>query len=234
METDPPIIHKVPLSKKELRQVLFAAVIAFTILMASVIGAYRYAKRYTSYVILPGGSDAYYGEPEKPQQKLQSQAPPNKFFADNTIEWVTQKGTVFSYAFFYPKSMKLGVFPGDPHDPVTIFWEKTNSQETIFFRVELLDTHELRKYIQLPKRQFVENWYKQYGYKGVASYTEITNKQGLKGYRISYADASGNASKYHFFFEVPGRPDIMLWMSSDIIDWSVFERMVESLRWDTK
>ena len=218
--------------KKELKKILLVSFIAFLILIVSVYLAYLRAKTYTSYVILPGGTGAYYGETYGKQQQYEPSV--TKFFADPKTTWATQKGTIFPYAFSYPTSMKLGIFPGDPHDPVTIFWEKTNSQVTIFFRVELLDTDQLRTYIKLPKRQFVENWYKQYGYRGVASYTEITNKQGLKGYRVSYADTSGNASTYHFFFEVPGRSDIMLWMSSDIIDWSVFERMVESLTWETK
>lgn len=228
METD------IPFSRKEVNHVLLVSFIAFAVLITAVFLSYQYAKKYTSYVILPGGTDAYYGEPQKTQQNPQPQTRSNTFFADAKEEWKQQKGILFPYSFSYPSSMKLGVFPGDPHDPVTIFWGNLDSQQTIFMRVELLDTDEFRTYIPLPKRRFVEDWWKQYSYNGIASYTEITNKAGLKGHRASYADSSGNASKYHFFFEVPGRSDIMLWMSSDIIDWSVFERMIESLSWDAK
>ena len=225
----------VPLSKKEVKKVLMVSFIAFVILMTAVLVSYSYARKYTSYVILPGGSGAYYGEPEKLQQTVIPKTPePQKFFADKDTEWVQQKGKLFPYVFEYPKTMNVGVFPGDPHEPVTIFWQNTNSQETIFLRVELLNENNNQKYIALPKRKFVENWWKQYRYAGIASYKEITNKNGMKGYRVSYADVNGIASKYHFFFEVPQRPDLMIWMSSDIIDWSVFERMVESLSWEAK
>ncbi len=217
-------LHHLP---KDVKQTLVVAGVAFVILMGLTIVSYQYAKGRSGTVVLPGGI-TYLGP-------TPTQVPPptsDKITIDPNVSWNTQKGKIYPYEFSYPSSLSLGVFPDDPHDAVTIFWGNTNAQENLLFRIEdLSKTPDMVQYIGKSKKAYAEIWWKQYNWKGVSSITQFTNSKGLKGYRAKYVDNNGDTPFDNIFFEVPGRPELVIWMASRLLPSTVFDKIIDSVTW---
>ncbi|OGG14485.1 hypothetical protein A2875_02080 [Candidatus Gottesmanbacteria bacterium RIFCSPHIGHO2_01_FULL_46_14] len=189
--------------------VMTAAILLLTI---GTIVAFESAKRRTPTIVLPGGI-TYLGP-----SPLAAPVPP----AD---EWVTYQGKLFPYSFSYPKSLSLGVFPNDPFDSVTIYWGNTNPQENLLLRVEK------RSPAATPIIEYARDWWKQYNWSGVKSVEQFKNSKGLTGYRAKYIDSTGKTPYDNIFFEVPGKPELVIWMSGKLLDQETFDRLIESVSW---
>lgn len=199
----------------------------FFILVGIVFLGYLYSRPRPGGIVLPGGVTYLGPSPSvvSRQSSVVSNTKYGKIPVAEDSAWATQTGKKYSYSFLYPSSLSLGVFPGDPFDAVTIFWGDTNPQENLLLRVETL------KDPKKPKKDYVLDWWKDYTWKGVADISEFTNSKGLKGYRAKYLDSSGTSPFDHVFFEVPGRPDLVLWLSGKLLEQGVFERIVDSVTW---
>jgi hypothetical protein len=204
------------------------------VLIIIVLFAIQYAKTKPSSIVLPGGI-TYLGPSP-------TQAPANsgKTFGNvlagqipipENATWETYKGKQLPYAFSYPTTIQLGVFPNDPYDSVTVFYNGTESQSNLFFRVEDLNKLNKASFIKQEKIEYANSWWKDYNWTGVASVTPFTNKEGLVGYRAKYKDASGNTPYDHVFFEVPNRPDLIIWITGKLFTQTVFDRLVDSVSW---
>ncbi|MBI3577107.1 hypothetical protein HY086_03675 [Candidatus Gottesmanbacteria bacterium] len=202
----------------ELQKTLVTAGVAFLILVSATYLSYQHTKSRTPQIILPGGV-SYLGPSTTPAPRATATG---KIPVPDTASWATWKGQRYPYAFSYPSSLSLGFFPNDPFDAVTIFWKDTNPQENLLLRVEQAKG---------PKRTYVENWWKQYNYAGIASVEEFTTTQGLKGYRAGFKDQTGNVAYEQVFLEVPGKPELIIWMSQKLLDKPIFDRIVDSLSW---
>lgn len=212
---------------KNISTVIVVVITSVVILTAGVIGAYSYAKRRTGTIVLPAGV-TYLGP------SAQSASPAaSKPDVSPASQWVSTSGKIFPYAFLYPNSLSLGVFPNDPFDSVTLFWGTTNPQENIFFRVEnLADMPDFKEFINKPKIEYVRVWYKPYNiWKGVSEIIEFTNAKGLRGYRAKYRDTAGQIPFDNVFFEAPESRNLMIWLSGRLFDQSDFDRIVDSVSW---
>ena len=190
----------------------------FLILLGIVLLAYQYSRPRGGSIVLPGGITYLGPSPTQPPT-------PGKISVSADAKWNTQTGKKYPYSFLYPSSLSLGVFPSDPFDAVTIFWGDTNPQENLLLRVETL------KDSKKSKKDYVLDWWKDYTWKGVSDITEFKNSKGLKGYRAKYLDSSGSSPFDHVFFEVPNRPELVIWMSGKMLEQDVFDKIVESVSW---
>jgi len=211
----------------DIRGIAPMAIALVVILTAAVVASYAYAKKQTGTIILPAGV-TYLGPTPTPPPPSGAWIP-----IPSNVSWGTQKGKRYPYSFSFPTNLALGVFPGDPFDPVTIFWGNTNPSENIFFRVENLNEMQgTSAFIDKPKIDYASFWWKQYNWKGVATVTQFTNSKGLVGYRAKYLNSEGKTLLDNIFFEVPGRPELVIWMASKLIDSTTFDRMADSLAWN--
>lgn len=199
--------------------------IAFLVLTGIVLLAYQYSRPRPGTIVLPGGITYLGPSPTAQETRDRRQETSWKIPVPEDSVWATQTGKKYPYSFLYPSSLSLGVFPNDPFDAVTIFWKDTNPQENLLLRVETI------KDKKKPKKDYVLDWWKDYTWKGVADISEFTNSKGLKGYRAKYLDASGTSPFDHVFFEVPDRPELVLWLSGKMLEQGVFDKIVDSVAW---
>jgi hypothetical protein len=196
-----------------------ALVISITV-SAAIFMVHEWTKPRTGTVVLPGGITYLGPTPSSPS------------IPADAGNWKTFTGSVYPWTFSYPGSVHLGVFPGDPYDAVTIFWKNTNPQENVFFRVENLNSIKGAKdFIAKPKIEYAYWWWKQYTWRGVDSVTKFTTKNKLIGYRAKYKDAAGSVPYDHVFLEVPGKPELVIWLSSRFLSPAVFDTIVDSVKW---
>ena len=206
---------------------VFSAVAStFVVLTGIVLLAYLYSRPRGGAIVLPGGI-TYLGPTESatPVSRVKRQVSSEKISVPTDSALATQTGKKYPYSFLYPSSLSLGVFPNDPFDAVTIFWGDTNPQENLLLRVETL------KDTKKSKKDYVLDWWKDYTWKGVSDITEFTNSKGLKGYRAKYLDSSGSSPFDHVFFEAPGRPELVIWLSGKMLEQGVFDKIVDSVTW---
>ncbi len=190
----------------------------FLVLTGIVLLAYQYSQPRGGSIVLPGGITYLGPSPTLPPT-------PGKISVPADTKWQTQSGKKYPYSFLYPTSLSLGFFSGDPFDAVTIFWGDTNPQENLLLRVETL------KNPKKSKKDYVLDWWKDYAWKGVSDIAEFKNSKGLTGYRAKYLDASGSSPFDHIFFEVPNRPELLIWMSGKMLEQGVFDKIVDSVEW---
>ena len=155
-----------------------------------------------------------------------------RFTADTSVPWKTYTGTTYTYAFSAPETLTLVALPGNGPDTYGVTWG--NPPETTILigisdlSVDLNTIHAVSE----PKRMYVENWWKQFsGFSGVASVSEFTNTQGLKGYKAKYILADGRPSNDDVFFEIPNHPELIIRITNGVIDPPVFDRIVDSIAW---
>jgi len=211
-------------------KVILVAVGLTALLTLFVIASWRSAAKRTGTVILPGGI-TYLG-PATPSPGSATPALVNgKIPVSSDTKWALHEGKLFPFSFSYPASLSLGVFPDDPFDSVTIFYPGTDSQTNLFFRVENLSSQANQKYLGNVS-EFVRNWWRSYTlWKGVEAVTQFTNAHGLTGYRTRYLDSENKVPFEHVFFEVPNRPDLLIWISGARFPQSVFDKLVDSVDW---
>ena len=198
------------------------------ILAGAVLTAYRFSQTKKSDIVLPGGV-TYLGA--TPTLAVEPTAVPAKFIASATVPYKEKTGVNYPFSFSYPETLPLVVFTNDPTDSVAIDWANIPPQNNILFNIELIEKRD-KSMIGKPKMEYVRNWWQYFsGLKGVNSVTPFTNLGGLKGYRAQYINNAGTAPNADIFFEVPGRNDIMIHLANGILDESIFERIVDSLKW---
>lgn len=154
-----------------------------------------------------------------------------KFAVTKDATWVTVKGNKYPYSFSAPKALTLVPLSQDQYDIYAISWNNQPADQNVLIGVDNLNNKDsLKQYITTSKRGYVENWWKQFGLKGVASITEFTNSKGLKGYRAKYINNAGQAPNDDVFFEVPD-PQYVIHIASGVLDSSVFDPLIDSVAW---
>jgi hypothetical protein len=191
---------------------------------------------FKSTIVLPAGG-TYLGPTESPAPVSVTSAPlpptpassQGKFTVGKDAAWVTIKGNKYPYAFRAPKSLNLVALSKDVYDIYAISWNNMSPDSNVLIGVDdLRRTDALKKYIGISKRQYVEEWWKQFGsLKGVQSITEFTNSKGVKGYRAKYL----NAPNDDVFFEIPAAPHFVIHMANGVLDTSVFDEITDSVEW---
>lgn len=211
----------------KLAVITIAAVIVLGI---AVFAAYSYSRSKEGGIVLPGGV-TYLGE--TPTPIIQPTKTPPKFTADATVPYKEQTGYSHPFSFSYPETLPLVIFTNDPTDSVGIAWGDTPPQTNILLNIEFIQDRD-KTMLSRPKKDYVENWYQYFpGLKDVASVTPFTNVNGLKGYKAQYTNQADETPNQDVFFEVPNHNDIMIHLANGILDQTIFDRIVDSVKWNT-
>jgi hypothetical protein len=174
---------------------------------------------------LPSVASAKEGQP------LPTTPSPGKFTVAGNATWINVSGRIYPYSFQSPKSLSLVTFPNDQFDIYAISWNNHPPDQNVLIGVDNLKrTDNLKQYINVSKRGYVENWWKQFGLTGVSSITEFTNSNNLKGYRAKYKTAAGLSPNDDIFFETPD-PALVIHLASGVLDSSVFNLIIDTVAW---
>lgn len=212
------------------KQVIIPAAILSAILLVGVFFSYVSARQKTGTVVLPGGVTYLGPTPTVTQKSGDTSQTDGKIHVAQGVTWRERTGVSFPYAFMYPETLALGVFPDDLYDSVTVFYQNTDANANIFFRVENLTTLKKQQYIGKPM-EYAAIWWKDYNWEGVEKVSAFTNSAGLKGYRATYRDNLGKTPYDHVFFEVPEKPNLVIWISGRLFAPDVFDRIIQSVTW---
>lgn len=184
-------------------------------------------------MVLPAGT-TYLGSSPTPTGWLPSLTPIPKFTADETVSFKQYFGAVYPFSFSYPETLTLVTFADNPpKDTIAIVWDNIPPQQNILLNIESIEDRD-QSLVDKPKQEFVSTWWKYFsGLKGVASVTPFTNVNGLNGYKSVYLNFANESPNLDVFFEIPNRPDIMLHLANGSLDATIFNRIIDSLSWNT-
>ncbi len=209
-------------------RIVLVTLAGILILGGITFAAYKFSQKKASNMTLPGGV-TYLGP--TPQTGNQQPTAPQLFTVDSNTAWLTRYGETYPVSFSYPVTLPLVVYSGDNTDTVSIGWGNIPPQQNVLINMGFVSELDV-KYINLPKEEYVKNWWKSFGgLKGLKSMTPFTNAQGLKGYRARYVDWSDSAPIENVFFEVPADSKIMIHLANGVLEESVFDRIVHSVAW---
>lgn len=223
----------------ELGQSIKVAAIAGVVgivLIGFIFIQYSMVKNRQGTIVLPAG-DTYLGPTPTPVPQEQSQPASaqqeQKFTAPENDDWVTVRGNVYDYSFRAPSALTLVTFDDDPYDIYAIDWNNLNPSSNVLIGVDNLKNDENKvQYVDQPKRTYVDNWWRQFGaLKGVSSVVPFVNSQGLQGYRAKYFNQQNQTPFLDVFFEVPGRPELVIHLANGVLSDDVFERIIDSITW---
>lgn len=226
VKESPPLINNA--SSADIGKIASIIIAGMIIIAGAIFVAYRYSQKQAGNIVLPAGV-TYLGP--SPTVAIQPTTPPPKFTADSSVTWNIQKGVIYPYSFSFPSTLTLVIFTGDKTDSVAIVWDDIPPQLNILLNMELIESRD-SKLINQPKIEYVKNWWKFFsGLKGVASVIPFTNSNGIKGFKAQYLNNANIAPNLDVFFEVPDNPKVMIHMANGILDASIFDRMIDSLKW---
>jgi hypothetical protein len=221
---------KIPDEYKKIGLAVFGAIV---ILTGITVMAYRYAKGRTGTTVLPGGT-TYLGPGRDSTPTAVPPTQPSKFTVSSDITWSTQKGKNFPYSFSVPATLNLVFFNNGITDSIGIAWGNLKPENNIIFLISDLNKTEpqMAKYINQPKIEYVQNWWRQWsGLKGIKILEPFTNSKGRKGYKVKFINTAGESPNDDVFFEVPGRPDLMVRFGNGYLDKPVFDKIVDTFDW---
>lgn len=207
-------------------------IIVSVLLFAGVIWSYQSARNRPGSIVIPGGITYLGPTPVTAETAVSPSVSPltARIPVPSGASWSRFQGKTYPYAFAYPSTLSLGVFPNDPYDSVTVFYDNTDANTNIFFRVDNLTKLNKTAYIGKP-RDYATDWWKDYAWNGVKSVTDFTNAKGLKGYRATYINGANETPYDHVFFEVPGKSDLVIWASGKLFQPAIFDRIIDSITW---
>jgi len=211
-------------------RIILPVLILSLILFGAVYWAYSSAKTRQGNIVLPGGI-TYLGPSPTQKTERNTQNTDGKISVPQNAKWIEKKGQSYPYSFQYPENLSLGVFPNDPYDAVTVFFEGTDANANIFFRIDNLKTLGKTEYIGKPK-EYAQNWWRDYAWSGVASVSAFTTPNGLSGYRARYLTSDRLTPYDHVFLEVPMMNHLIIWMSGKLFEADIFDRIVNSVDWN--
>lgn len=220
----------------DVKKLTLATIGSILILAVTVYAAYIYSQRQAGGIVLPAGT-TYLGPSNTPIPPTATPATPptapQRFSAPKDDTWKIWKGRLHPYAFSYPTSLTLLIFTGDVTDSVAISWGNIPPQQNLLINMEFIDQRD-GSYVTQPKIQYVRNWWKFFsGLRGVSKVEEFTNTQGLKGYKAVYVNYANATPNTDIFFEIPGDSSTMIHLANGLLDPVLFERIVDSVRWES-
>jgi len=165
-------------------------------------------------------------------QTSQSAGGSNQFTAAQDTPWRIVKGNIYPYSFYAPTTLALTALPNNTYDIYAISWKNMPPDQNVLVGVDNLKNDASRShFISEPKINYVREWYKQFGLKGVASLDTFTNSNGLKGYKAKYFDSTGATPNTDVFFEIPDHPEYIIHLASGVLSPDVFNKLIDSVSW---
>jgi hypothetical protein len=159
----------------------------------------------------------------------------NEFTVASDTPWVEVKGNIYPYSFQSPATLALTAIPNNAYDIYAIIWKGMPPDQNVLMGVDNLKNDATKShYMNEPKMNYVREWYKQFGLKGVSSIDTFINSKGLKGYKAKYFDKSGATPNTDVFFEISNHPEYIIHFASGILAPEVFEKMIDSVGWKTE
>lgn len=199
------------------KKTVAVAVIITAIGIMLVLLHYRQISGRQGTIVIPAGN-TYLGP-------TPTQAAPGN-------QWRTVKGHVYPYTISVPATIELTTFPNDPYDMYAI--AGINPSSNVLIGLDDLSKNSTRsQFTAQPKTAYINQWWKQFSVlTGVKSIDPFTNSKGLKGYRVKFLNAAGEAQGTDIFFEVPEKPQYVIHLSNGQLDPAVFDKIVDSVGWE--
>ena len=205
--------------KGQLTKTALVAIAISATLILLVILQHNLAFQKSGTIVLPAGG-TYLGPSSVPS-------------TPQPVTGTTLKGRKYPYSFNVPKTLKLVTFPNDAFDIYALSINNQPPENNVLVGVDDLNRdEELKKFIVGSKRDYVENWWKQFGgLKGVASIIPFANDKGLKGYKAKYINTQGQSPNDDIFFETPD-PAYVIHLANGPLPEAVFNAIVDSVTWE--
>jgi hypothetical protein len=228
MENDASFLYTQCMEPQQNPRIIIPALAISGVLFLLVISAFITTKNRQSTIVLPGGV-TYLGP--TPTGVVKKNPTGATIPVPENATWAERKGKIYPFSFSYPTVLSLGEFPNDPFDAVTVFYEGTDANANIFLRIE-----DMAKQTRSPKattlQAYATDWWRDYSWKGVHAVTPLTTAKGLSGFRATYVDTQGNTPYDHVFLQVPGKANLVIWVSGRLFAPDIFNRLVDSIRWE--
>lgn len=212
--------------KPDFKKIFLGIILGTAGLAAVIYGGYYYSQKKGFKLTLPTGG-GYTG-----QQSPAVDNPPTapvRFTAPPDTNWLTYIGRTYNYSFAFPETLTLQGFI-DPPDAVGIIWGNLDPKLNLLLDIQSIKA--LTPQYVGKTEQFVNDWWKFYsGLKGVKSVTKFTNTNGLNGYKAIFIDKSDQSPNVDIFLEIPKNPNLIIHLANGILDPTIFDRIVDSLKY---
>jgi len=126
------------------------------------------------------------------------------------------------------------VFPKDKTDSVAFSFDNVDPRVNILLNIDKISDRDPR-FSGKPIIDYVKNWYRYFsGLKGVDKIDAFQNVNNLKGYRAVFINDINQTPNVDIFFEVPGNNDLVIHLANGNLDPSIFDKIVDSVKWTPK
>jgi hypothetical protein len=220
------------LTQKQIEMLLFAGLLTITLFLITFV-LYEFTKPRGGQVILPGGV-TYLGPEKSPNQPVPTPTPPIRLSAPSDATWKILPLKNNPLTVSYPDTVTLALYPNAATETLVIRLGGSNPTEYMFLTMLDLNKGLFIPYKNKPKRELVEKFDTlTMGLSGIKNVRMFTNTNGLVGYRAHVEALNGTVTD-EVFFEVPKNPSLMIRLTNSILDPTLYDRMIDSVRWDAK
>ena len=202
----------------DIKKIVIGAALGVIVIAVVVYGGYSFSRK-NSLNPTPTTS---------PVDENQPTTTINLFTVDPAVPWITYQQPEYSYSFSYPQTLPLFKFT-DPAFSVGIKWNDVDPKYNILSDQESIKVKDAKSSGNM--EQFVNNWWQSFsGLTGVKTVTRFTNTNGLTGYRAIYVNKAGETPNVDIFFANPDNPDSVVHFANGMLDSTVFDRIIDSIK----
>ena len=149
-----------------------------------------------------------------------------------STDWATYKGKIFPFSFQHPKALAPLTFSNDQSDSVTFKLSDIPPELQLMFNVEKISARDGN--LIGKQEEFVKSYWKFFsGLKGLNKIEQVTNEQGLKGYKANYTTQANTITGDSYFYVIEGDNDHLLHVANifPVEGEVVFNRLLNSLEY---
>lgn len=219
--------------RPDLKKMGLGLIVGSVILAVILYAGYVYSQKNGGRLILPRGTFTGKNEDKPGFNTENPPTAPLRFTAGSDVQWMVLKGKTYPYAFSYPQTLSLSVFPNDPSDSVAINWGNINPSFNILLNIEKI-TDRGQEYAGKPE-EYARNWWKAFsGLKGVVAVDKFTNTNGLTGYKAVYLNSLNQSPNVDVFLVMPYDQNLVIHLANGVLDPGIFNRIVDSVKYSPK
>lgn len=153
-----------------------------------------------------------------------------KTTSNSTWKDFTNKDFENDFSFSLPSDLSIAIYPNG----VGINYKELEAANNLLFSVDIGSSRS-GEFKEMKGDNYVKNYWRQYsGLISLKSYEAFTNQFNVKGHKAQYLNFANESPNQEVFFEFPGDLGSYVHFASGVLDQTVFDKIIDSFKWDTK
>lgn len=153
----------------------------------------------------------------------------DRFKTSSTTTWKTFANKDYKFEFSYPSDLETVEYPNG----MGIIYKQLQPQDNLLYSMDIASSRS-GEFKEMKGEAYVKSYWRQYsGLVALKSSEAFSNQFNVKGFKAAYLNFANESPNQEVFFESPENPGTFVHFASGVLDQSVYDKIIESFKWDS-